>query len=121
MTRDTYSSQKQKIEKEILKLQKQAQALQTKQRGPVITSIIRSMREYDITPEEIAEVFNKKATRAPSTRKAAAKPATAKRPVAAKYRHPQTGATWTGRGKAPRWVTTAEAEGQNRNDFLIKA
>lgn len=120
MTRDTYSSLKQKIEKEILKLQKQAQALQTKQRGPVITSIIRSMREYDITPEEIAEAFNKKATRS-SPRKTAAKPATTKRPVAAKYRHPKTGATWTGRGKAPRWITAAETEGQNRNDFLIKA
>ena len=24
--------------------------------------------------------------------------------VAAKYRNPQTGDTWTGRGKAPRWV-----------------
>lgn len=25
-------------------------------------------------------------------------------PVAAKYRDPATGATWTGRGKAPRWI-----------------
>ncbi|SHG91465.1 H-NS histone family protein [Pollutimonas bauzanensis] len=120
MTRDTYSSQKQKIEKEILKLQKQAQALQTRQRAPVITSIIRSMREYDITPEEIAEAFNKKTTRAVA-RKPAPAAAGAKRPVPPKYRHPQTGATWTGRGKAPRWVTAAEAEGQNRADFLIKA
>lgn len=120
MTRDTYSSLKQKIEKEILKLQKQAQALQTKQRGPVITSIIRSMREYDITPEEIADAFNKKNTKT-STRKPAATASGTKRPVPAKYRHPQTGATWTGRGKAPRWVTAAEADGQNRNDFLIKS
>lgn len=123
MTRDTYSSLKQKIEKEILKLQKQAQALQTKQRGPVITSIIRSMREYDITPEDIAEVFNKKSGTA-SKRASTAKPAptkstVAKRPVAPKYRHPETGATWTGRGKAPRWVTAAEADGKSRTDFLI--
>lgn len=120
MTRDTYSSLKQKIEKEILKLQKQAQALQIKQRGPVMTSIIRSMREYDITPEDIAEAFNKKAA-GPGNRKTTAKPAAAKRPVAPKYRHPETGATWTGRGKAPRWVTAAEAEGKSRNDFLIKS
>ncbi|NYT63984.1 H-NS histone family protein [Alcaligenaceae bacterium] len=124
MTRDTYSSLKKKIEKEILKLQKQAQALQTKQRGPVIASIIRSMREYDITPEELTLAFNKKAT-GPSQRNATAakpsatKPTAVKRPVAPKYRHPETGATWTGRGKAPRWVTAAEAEGKNRNDFLI--
>ena len=34
--------------------------------------------------------------------------------VAAKYRDPNTGATWTGRGKAPRWL-----DGKDRNQFLI--
>ncbi|NYT57320.1 H-NS histone family protein [Alcaligenaceae bacterium] len=119
MTRDTYSALKQKIEKEILKLQKQAQALQAKQRGPVVTSIIRSMREYDITPEDIAAAYKPKtkSTRAGSVKKASA-PAV-KRTVPAKYRHPETNETWTGRGKAPRWITNAEAEGKSRNDFLI--
>ena len=28
----------------------------------------------------------------------------AKRPVAPKYRDPATGATWSGRGRAPRWI-----------------
>src|SRR5690606_1975272 len=60
MTRETYSVLKQKIEKEIQKLQKQAQALQAKQRGPVLTSIVRSMREYDITPDDITAAYNKK-------------------------------------------------------------
>lgn len=31
-----------------------------------------------------------------------------------KYRNPQTGATWSGRGPAPRWII-----GQNRARFLI--
>ena len=34
--------------------------------------------------------------------------------VAAKYRDPATGQTWTGRGKAPKWI-----EGQAREQFLI--
>ena len=34
--------------------------------------------------------------------------------VAPKYRDPASGATWTGRGKAPRWI-----EGKDRNSFLI--
>ncbi|MEY4975092.1 MAG: hypothetical protein RIQ97_287 [Pseudomonadota bacterium] len=34
--------------------------------------------------------------------------------VAAKYRDPATGKTWTGRGKAPKWI-----EGQNRDAFMI--
>jgi DNA-binding protein H-NS len=34
--------------------------------------------------------------------------------VAAKYRNPATGETWTGRGKAPKWI-----EGQDRSRFTI--
>ena len=34
--------------------------------------------------------------------------------VAPKYRDPATGQTWTGRGKAPKWI-----DGKNRNQFLI--
>jgi len=34
--------------------------------------------------------------------------------VAAKYRDPATGQTWTGRGKAPKWI-----EGRERSPFLI--
>lgn len=34
--------------------------------------------------------------------------------VAVKYRNPETGKTWTGRGRAPRWL-----EGKNREDFAV--
>ena len=34
--------------------------------------------------------------------------------VAAKYRDPATGQTWTGRGKAPKWI-----EGRDRTPFMI--
>jgi len=40
--------------------------------------------------------------------------------VPPKYRHPETGDTWTGRGKPPKWITAAEAEGKKRDDFLIQ-
>lgn len=120
MTRTNYSVAKSRIEKEITKLQKQMQTLQNKQRGPVITSIIRSMREYDISPEEIVAAFDKKSTRAPKATRVARKSTAPKRVVAPKYRHPATQATWTGRGKAPRWLTEAEAQGQSRETFLIK-
>lgn len=35
-------------------------------------------------------------------------------PVQAKYRNPDSGATWSGRGKPPRWIA-----GKNRDDFKI--
>ncbi|KGD94301.1 DNA-binding protein [Achromobacter sp. RTa] len=126
MARETYAALQAKIEKEINKLQKKAEILQTKRRKPVISSIITSMREYDITPEEIIAAYGAgKATRATTggRRKAspAARPANAaKRAVAPKYRHPQTGETWSGRGKAPRWLAAEEAAGATRDSFLIK-
>ncbi|HUH40224.1 MAG TPA: H-NS histone family protein [Castellaniella sp.] len=120
MIRANYSTQKLKLEKEINKLQKQMQSLQNKQRAPVIASIVRSMREYDITLEEVTTAFNRRRGGRPATgtaRKTA--PTAAKRVIPPKYRHPQTQATWTGRGKAPRWITEAEAQGQTRDSFLI--
>lgn len=35
--------------------------------------------------------------------------------VAPKYKNPATGETWTGRGKAPKWIA-----GKDRTKFLIK-
>jgi DNA-binding protein H-NS len=46
------------------------------------------------------------------SRKAGAKSAGGK--VAPKYRNPSTGETWTGRGKAPKWI-----EGRDRSSYLI--
>lgn len=126
MARETYAALQAKIEKEINKLQKKAEVLQTKRRKPVITSIITSMREYDITPEEIIAAYGagKPARAATAGRRKAGAPAraggAAKRAVAPKYRHPQTGETWSGRGKAPRWLAAEEAGGATRESFLIK-
>ena len=45
-------------------------------------------------------------------RKAGAKSSGGK--VAPKYKNPSTGETWTGRGKAPKWI-----EGRDRSNFII--
>ena len=58
--------------------------------------------EYDLKPEDI---FTK--TRARSGRVGVKVPP--------KYRDPVTGKTWTGRGKAPRWIAD-----KDREHFLIK-
>lgn len=43
------------------------------------------------------------------------KTSTEKGTVQAKYRDPETGATWSGRGRAPLWL-----KGREKGDFLIK-
>lgn len=106
-------SEKQKLEKELAKIQKKLKAIQNKRRKPVITSIVKSMREYDISLEEIEAVYNRKSAKKVKTN-------TVKKPVPPKYRNPNTNDTWSGRGKAPRWITEAESAGKSRDDFLIK-
>lgn len=123
MTQQNYASQQAKIQKEIERLNKQAQLLQSKQRKPVISSILRSMKEYGISLEEISAALGKPSAKVRQTGinkvPKAAKVSGTKKPVAPKYRHPESSATWTGRGKAPLWIVEAEKNGQTRQQFLI--
>lgn len=115
MAKDTYQS----LQLQIRKLQEKAETVRQKQRQPVIASILRSMQEYSITLDELKAA---QAKGVPARKRAAgaAKPsAKLVKQVAPKYRHPETGETWTGRGKPPRWLVAAEAGGATRDQFLI--
>jgi DNA-binding protein H-NS len=70
----------------------------------IVDDIRAKVAEYGITEKDI---FGARRGRP-------AKKATA--PVEAKYRDPKTGATWSGRGRAPAWIKDAK----NRNRFLIQ-
>ncbi len=47
------------------------------------------------------------------------KAASARSP-AVKYRNPETGETWSGRGRAPKWLTLAEQQGRGREEFAAQ-
>lgn len=108
----TYLSEKEKIEKEIQRLKDDARALVERHRGPALKSILQAMREYDISPEDIATAYRGTGK---TTRQSGAK-----KTIPPKYIDPATGQTWTGRGRTPRWLTTAEEQGRHRDEFLIK-
>ena len=76
---------------QIEKLTKQAETARAKEVEGVVTQIHAVMAEYGITGADLGI----KAAR--GKRKTAS-------PVAAKYQDPETGATWTGRGRAPAWI-----------------
>jgi DNA-binding protein H-NS len=38
----------------------------------------------------------------------------------AKFRNPETGEEWSGRGRPPRWLTAKEAEGKRREEFSVE-
>jgi DNA-binding protein H-NS len=41
-------------------------------------------------------------------------------PSPVKYRNPDTGETWSGRGRTPKWMALAEQGGRSREEFLAK-
>lgn len=59
--------------------------------GNAVAKIRELVADYGLTEQDVFPS---------STRKSANKGL----PVAPKYRDPETGATWTGRGKAPTWI-----------------
>src|SRR6478736_5622124 len=65
-----------------------------------LIEIVQKMREYGIT---LHELIGKKAVAEPAEPEGAVK-----------YRDPATGATWSGRGRAPR-----SNVGKNRYDFAV--
>ncbi|MDN7894388.1 H-NS histone family protein [Burkholderia cepacia] len=70
----------------------------------IVDEIRAKVAEYGVTEKDI---FGSRRGRSANAAKA---------PVEAKYRDPKTGATWSGRGRAPAWIK----EAKNRNRFLIQ-
>ena len=101
----------QDIQKQIAELQQKAQEMVQAQRQPIIEKMKQEIKTYGITASELG--FKGTRGRKPSTTEGT----TEKTPVAPKYRKGEN--TWTGRGRAPIWITEHEANGGKRDDLLI--
>jgi DNA-binding protein H-NS len=93
-------AQKAAIEKQIIETQRQ-------ERTDAIARVRALMAEYGLSAADIA---GKAPTpsRKPEGRK-----------VEPKYRNPETGETWSGRGLQPKWLRAALAEGRKITDFAL--
>jgi DNA-binding protein H-NS len=91
-------------------LEQQIAEVQREQRSEAIGKVKALMSEYGLTVADIGS----KPTPAPTKR---AGGPTGK--VAAKYRNPATGDTWSGRGLKPKWLSAALADGKSLTDFTI--
>ncbi|WP_083036518.1 H-NS histone family protein [Achromobacter ruhlandii] len=107
-----------KLNAQIQALQRRAEALRISGRASAVQKIVAQMHEYHISPADIQTAYGA-AKSARSKRKRSVERPESRRPVAPKYRHPETGDTWTGRGRAPRWLTSAEKDGASREQFRI--
>jgi len=101
------------LQAKIAKLQAQAEAIVKKDSSAVIAKIRDLMEKHGLTTADIDAYIGgaKKAGRKPGV-KAAAKSSSS----VAKYLDPKTGATWTGRGRAPAWIASAK----DRSKFLVE-
>ncbi|MHA7685927.1 H-NS histone family protein [Cupriavidus sp. PET2-C1] len=92
------------------KLEAQIVEVRATEVAGVIEQIRALMAQYELTADDIAPKRRRGRPAADAVAKAPAKPKTSLPP---KYQDPKTGATWTGRGRAPAWL------GKNRDKFLI--
>lgn len=85
-------------------LEKQIAEARHRETSQAVSQVRALIAEFGLTPQDIFP--------AGKSAKSGAIKTGAK--VAPKYRNPATEETWTGRGKAPKWI-----EGQDRTPFLI--
>jgi DNA-binding protein H-NS len=86
-------------------LLKQAEVARRAEIASVVAEIQARMKEYGITLDDLKGGAKK-------TRTGAA--------VAAKYHNPANGESWSGRGRAPRWLAAELAKGRSKDEFLVK-
>ena len=99
------------MQAKIKKLQAQADALIAKQSSGVIEKIRELMAKHGLTTADIDPHGGSKQRATKAVVKTMSKGSVA----AVKYRDPKTGATWTGHGRAPKWIASAK----NRERFLV--
>lgn len=85
---------------QIEKLSKQAESARAKEAQAVVAQIHAMMAEYEITGADLG-------IREPRAKKKSGG-------LPPKFQDPETGATWTGRGRAPGWIA-----GKDRSKFML--
>jgi len=103
-------SKLQELIAEKTRLESEISALISASRKEAIDKVRALIQEFDLTAEEIGRTGtnSRAAKKSGGSSKAGTK-------VQPKYRDPETGATWSGRGVAPRWIA-----GKDREAFLIQ-
>ena len=82
---------------QIAKLQSQAEAARKDEINGAIKTIKDLMQLHGVSIEDLSSARGGKATKA-------------KGAVAAQFHNPETSETWTGRGRAPRWLDGKDKE-----------
>lgn len=86
------------IQQQIDELLRQKKEILSTQKAEIISTIKKQIADFEITAEELG--FSS------SSRNTTEKSDKPRKPVKVKYRNPETGDTWSGRGMKPKWCQT---------------
>jgi DNA-binding protein H-NS len=107
------------INRQIDKLQRQAEALKKQEISGVISRIRSAIDHYGLTARDLGLTSGRAGASGRAARKSSGRKSVAMRkPVPVKYRD-QDGHTWTGRGKRPNWFRSALEAGKKPEDFAV--
>lgn len=112
------------LQKQIAKLQKEAEAVKAKEVAGVVGRIKVAIAHYGLTPEDLfpaSGAKRAKALQAPEAPKAAKVAKAAKKTPSTPRYTDGAGNTWTGIGKRPRWFLAAIEGGKTPKDLEITA
>jgi DNA-binding protein H-NS len=90
------------LQEQIANLQSQAEEARQNEISSAIADIREKMQMYGITVEDLASAKNSQKSKV-------------KTKAAAKYSNPESGDTWSGRGRQPKWLA-----GKDREKFLVQ-
>ena len=105
-------AQKAALERQTVELEKQLALARKEERAGVIAQIKTLMAEHGLTVADLEAKVRGAGPKKENT-------STTGRTVAPKYKDPESGATWSGRGLKPKWLTAAIAAGRKLEDFAI--
>jgi DNA-binding protein H-NS len=98
-------SQYSELKAQIARLQAQADEARRTEIADVIAMIREKIAEYGLSAQDLGFAVVVAARRGRPPKKA---------PLPPRYQDPKSGATWSGRGKPPKWIA-----GKNRERYLI--
>lgn len=114
------------IRKQIAKLEAQARKLEEAAAGKkkqAVAQVAALMKKLGVTVDDLGAARPRRARAAKGATKGATKgragKQAAKKPVAPKFRDADTGDTWSGRGRTPRWLAALEALGKSRENYRV--
>ena len=111
------------IQSQIAKLQKQANAIKSRDFNRAVAEILFKMQALEITLKDLQlgkrHAGLSKKTKTPVGNSVSKVPTKKPAKVAAKYKGP-SGEVWSGRGLTPKWLVALGAEGRKKDEFLIK-